>query len=388
MTRPSPASTAASVMTNAQLILEEGVVAGTLVIEGDRIADVQPGRSNLPGAIDLNGDFLGPGLIEIHTDNVERHFMPRPKVYWPNGLAAALAHDAQITAAGITTVFDAICAGGVDSAREFRTYIFETAIDALRQGVRAGVFRADHRLHLRCELSAPDVMEFVEAVREEPLLGLVSLMDHTPGERQFRDLEKLRAFNTAAGQTPAEADRSFAERMAVGPQLVARNWPKVLQLFAGSGIPLASHDDTTEEHVTLAARSGIRISEFPTTEVAARMAHAHGMATVMGGPNVVRGGSHSGNVAALDLARAGLLDCLSSDYVPASLLQAAVRLASDLDRPLNQTFGFVSWRVADMVGLHDRGRLEPGRRADLVRFRLLGDTPVVREVFRSGERVI
>ena len=176
--------------------------------------------------------------------------------------------------------------------------------------------------------------------------------------------------------------------MEEGPAYVSANWPRVVKLFAGRGVPLASHDDTTPEHVDMAADAGCTISEFPTTEEAAREARRRGMATVAGAPNVVRGGSHSGNVAASDLARLGLLNALSSDYVPASLLQAVGELHRSLGASLSDAMGYVTWRVADMLRLRDRGRLMAGLRADVVRFRFAGTTPVLRGLYCAGERAL
>lgn len=378
-----------TVLTNAKLILEAEVVDGTIRFDETGIVEVQPGRSRAAGAIDLAGDHVAPGFIEMHTDNLEKHFMPRPKVFWPDGLAAALAHDAQMAASGVTTVFDAICAGVLDTGKDYRKHLFGRMIEAVERGQREGHFRIDHKLHLRCELTNPDILEEVEPHVGRPLLELVSLMDHTPGTRQFRQISYLKTYAKGQGdRTDAQIDHDLQLRMEEGPRNVAANWPKVVELFASRGIPIASHDDTTPEHVDMAAEAGCSISEFPTTAEAAREAKARGMATVAGAPNVVRGGSHSGNVAAAELVEHGLLDALSSDYVPASLLQAVGHLTRELDRSLPDMMGHITWRVADMLRLHDRGRLKPGLRADLVRFRFAGATPVVREVYSAGRRVL
>jgi alpha-D-ribose 1-methylphosphonate 5-triphosphate diphosphatase len=377
------------VLTNARLILETEVVSGTVAFGPDGIRDVAQGRSALPGAVDAGGDYLAPGLIEMHTDNLERHFMPRPKVFWPDGLAAAIAHDAQMAASGVTTVYDAIAAGVVDKGKQHRVELFERMIAAVEHGGRVGAFRIEHRLHLRCELTHPNLLAEVEPYAGRPSLGLVSLMDHTPGQRQFRDVALLKNFARSDGdRSEAEIDADFEHRVAEGPPNVAANWPGIVALFARRGVPIASHDDTTPEHVALAAAAGCTISEFPTTLEAAREARARGLATVAGAPNVVRGGSHSGNVSAQELVEEGLLDALSSDYVPASLLQAVAMLDRRIERELPELFGLVTWRVADMLRLGDRGRLTPGLRADLVRFRFADETPVVAELYAAGRRVM
>ena len=149
--------------------------------------------------MDGEGDFVAPGLVEMHTDNLEKHFVPRPQVFWPNGLAAALAHDAQMAAAGVTTVFDAVCAGTNSGAKDYRRSIFGQMIDAIEEGDAQGVFRIDHRVHIRCELTGAELLDDVMPHADRRLVSLVSLMDHTPGQRQWRNLKDLERFHTGDG---------------------------------------------------------------------------------------------------------------------------------------------------------------------------------------------
>ncbi len=372
------------VLTNALLILEDRIEPGTVQVRDGRIAAVDSGRSALAGAIDCAGDYLSPGLIDLHTDALEGHFVPRPKVVWPDHRAAALAHDAQTVAAGVTTVFDAICAGGFDQAKSVRKELFGIMLDAVEDN--AGLFRADHRIHLRCELTDPDVLSLVEPELARPGVGLASLMDHTPGTRQWRNLENLRTFLLGIGKSADDVEMELAERTERGRAAVASNFSRLAALLRETQIVRASHDDTTPDHVADARAAGCTISEFPTTLEAARAARAAGLTTIGGGPNVVRGGSHSGGVAMKDLAAEGLLDALASDYVPASLLQAAAALARAGTLDLPKALALVTSAPANMAGLGDRGRLAPGLRADLLRFRLVEETPVVREVYVAGAR--
>jgi alpha-D-ribose 1-methylphosphonate 5-triphosphate diphosphatase len=375
-----------TVLTNAQLILEGEVVTGTIAFERGVITAVDQGSSSLPGAIDAGGDYVAPGLVEMHTDNMEKHFMPRPRVFWPNGLAAALTHDAQMAAAGVTTVYDAVCAGTPFSAKDYRKDIFHGLMKALTDGHRERLFRIDHRIHMRCELTSPLLLAEVEPYRDERLVQLVSLMDHTPGQRQWRNIEHLKTYSIGIGKTEAEFDRDVRERQAESHRHVPANWSAIVEMFGRRGIPIATHDDTTPEHVEAGIASGAVISEFPTTVEAAEAAKRRGLATVAGAPNVVRGGSHSGGVSVSELAEKRLLDGLSSDYVPASLLQAVVKLSRDHGLALPEAMGMVTWKMADILGLDDRGHLRPGLRADLVRFRTVGATPVVAAVWSKGDR--
>lgn len=377
------------IITNARLILEHEIVPGTIVFDEAGIRAVDQGRSAAPGAIDAGGDFISPGLVEMHTDNMEKHFVPRPVVFWPDGLAAAVAHDWQMATSGVTTVYDSVCAGTIFGGKDYRRDIFGQTVEAIEQGVRENAFRIDHLIHIRCELSGGTLIDDISPYVDNPLVKLASLMDHTPGQRQWRNLDDLKRYSMGVGnKTLDEHHRDVATRMEEGPRHVARNWPQAVEIFAARGIPLATHDDTTAEDVEAGVRSGVVISEFPTTIAAASAAKDQGLATVAGAPNVVRGGSHSGGVSAAELAVNGLLDGLSSDYVPASLLQAVTRLERDYAIPLHAAMAMVTWKVADMVRLTDRGHLKPGLRADILWFREIGLTPVVRGLWCKGSRVL
>ncbi|MEK9660204.1 MAG: alpha-D-ribose 1-methylphosphonate 5-triphosphate diphosphatase [Alphaproteobacteria bacterium] len=378
--------TTETVFTNARLVLRDGIVEGSLVVADGRIRAIDGGPTSVPSAIDLGGALLIPGLIELHTDNMEKHLVPRPGVLWPQPVAAILAHDLQIAGAGITTVYDAITIGEYHE-NSLRRRILADSVEAVTKARTDGLLRADHLIHLRCELSDPAVVDMWTPYVDNPLVVLVSLMDHTPGQRQWRDISKMVQYNKLEGWSPERLQAYIDERVERQGIHARPNRESILAMFAPRGLPLASHDDTLVEHVDEAVGDGVLISEFPTTVEAARAARDKGMAIVMGAPNVVRGGSHSGNVSALDLAGEGLLDGLSSDYVPASLLQSAITLNRDLAIALPDAIGLVTTNVADMLGLDDRGEIAVGRRADLVQVDIVDAVPVVRTVWREGMRV-
>ena len=372
--------------TNARIVTRNEVVCGSLVVKNGRILAIDDTR--LPGArtVDLQGDLLLPGLIEIHTDNLEKNILPRPGVLWPSILASAIAHDVQVAGAGITTVFDAIAIGGLrEGGLDDR--ILKESFAAIVKGHDLNLFKADHALHLRCDVADKQMVDHLSAYGEHPLVKLISVMDHTPGQRQWTDLKKWRLYHRDKKWTDQEADRIRAERLEMQRIYANKNRLSAIQFAGERGIPLASHDDTTLHDVVSAAEAGIAIAEFPTTLIAATAARKHGMFIVMGAPNVVRGGSHSGNISARDLAEKDLLDGLSSDYVPASLLHAAFYLAEELSIPLPKTVAMVSANVAHMVGLEDRGEIAVGKRADLIQVTLIDDLPVVRKVWRAGRYV-
>jgi alpha-D-ribose 1-methylphosphonate 5-triphosphate diphosphatase len=377
------------VFENAHVVTADDMFLGHVVLDakGD-ILEVGPGRAPERG-LDLKGDYLLPGLIEIHTDNLEAHYVPRPKVEWHMG-AAVQAYDAQIATSGITTVFDSLRLGySEDEARAACGGRTLDLADTLAEAAEAGLLRIDHRIHLRCEAPSPDVVESLEEFVARHRVDLISLMDHTPGQRQFRDIEKYFIYyGGKSGKSPAEIEAVVASRQKLGGDLATANRPRLVDLARRHMIALASHDDTTLEDVRQSVEEGVAIAEFPTTLEAAEASREAGMATVMGAPNVVRGGSHSGNVAAGTLAERGALDILSSDYVPASLLLAAFNLReTPAIGGLPGAIRLVTLNPAHATGLDDRGKIAPGKRGDLLRVRLAGDHPVPLQVWRQGHRV-
>jgi alpha-D-ribose 1-methylphosphonate 5-triphosphate diphosphatase len=377
----------AGVLGNARLVLRDEVRLGTVAFEDGRIRAVDCGRTSVPAAGDLEGDYLLPGLVELHTDNFEHHLMPRPKVRWPE-MPALLGHDAEVAAAGITTVFDALGVGDCDP-EAMRAQDMSTVLDAIRDASVSGSLRADHRLHVRAELPAPNALDRFDPFRDDPLLGLISLMDHTPGQRQWENLEQARIYYTGRkGWSNERFERQVSESKEMQDRYAVPHRRHFVSFAAEHGIPIASHDDTRVQHVEQATSEGVTIAEFPTTLAAARSARANGLSIVMGAPNVVRGGSHSGNIAAVDLARVDLLDTLSSDYIPASLLMAVFQIAEEAGWGLPRAVASVSRNPARSVGLDDRGEILEGQRADLVQVRVVGGQPVVRAVWRQGQRVV
>ena len=377
-----------TVIGNAEIVLADRVIEhGWVAISGGRIAEIGEGKAPA-GSEDARGDLLMPGLIELHTDHLEAHYVPRPKVYW-DPLAAVVSYDGQLVTCGITTVLDSLRVWREDGAEDVdgRAGVLATAITAARE---SNILRADHFLHLRCEVPMPDVVEEAKELIDRPDVRLMSLMDHTPGQRQFRDAVKLRDYyrGKGGGMTDAELDVLFKRRFDYQKAYAAKNMRAIVALAHQYEIPLASHDDTTDENVTDAIKDRVSVAEFPTTMEAARGLHAAGIDILMGAPNVVRGGSHSGNIAAVDLAREGLLDILSSDYVPSSLLMGALQLPKQVPAiDLAAAVRTVTKTPAEAVGLSDRGEIAIGKRADLIRVHVARDIPVVRSAWREGERV-
>lgn len=376
------------VLANAMLVLGDEVLRGSVAVRDGVIAAIDQGGGVPRGAIDCGGDFVAPGLVELHTDNLERHISPRPKVDWPHH-AAISAHDAELASTGITTVFDAVRVGSIvtGAATDFKRYARALAdeIRAMREGT---TLRISHHLHLRAEICSETLLEELDEFGPEDRVGIVSLMDHTPGQRQFSDVGKFADYVIGKHGLSRTGFDDYVRRLeGLQARLGAAHEAGAVAAARRYGAVLASHDDATPDQVAVSHGHGATLAEFPTTEAAAEACTRAGIRVIMGAPNLVRGGSHSGNVAARTLAGQGHLDILSSDYVPSALLLAAVQLGEiwgDLPRGIRT----VTRTPAESVGLTDRGEIAPGKRADLLRFRQLpGGAPVPLATWSRGLRV-
>lgn len=375
-----------TVFRNAEIMLETETMRGSVQIQDGLITDIAEGPSAI--GTDFEGDYLLPGLVELHTDHLEGHYSPRPGLRW-NTMAAIQSHDAQIAAAGITTVLDCLRLGTNQEGGEFAEDEMRKMADALKKAGHEGRLRAEHLLHLRCEVSAADVLEQFAQFDDVPEIRLVSLMDHAPGQRQFQSMEQYTLYyKTMKGLSDEAFDTFVKKRIARSERYSDPHRKMLARMCNERGIPMASHDDANLDHVEESIGFGVCLAEFPTSLEAANASHHAGLSVLMGAPNVVRGGSHSGNIAAADLAKAGVLDVLSSDYVPFSIMHAPFMLADTIGIALPDAIAMVTATPAKAVGLHDRGRIAPGLRADLVRVRHTnGDVPIVRAVWRREQRV-
>jgi alpha-D-ribose 1-methylphosphonate 5-triphosphate diphosphatase len=374
------------ILANAHVVLPSEMIHGHIRLKDGMIADIGTGATPT-GAMDCQGDMILPGLIELHTDNLERHIEPRPKVQFPHA-GAILAHDGELASTGITTVFDALRVGSIISKAKasYGEYARLLADEILAMRAQ-NALRISHLLHLRAEVCSETLIQELAKFGPDDGIGIVSLMDHTPGQRQFRDLTQLRHY--VRGKHGLSEDEFLAHvdsQRGLSAQYGAAHEAAAVSESRRFGATLASHDDTTSDQVATSARHGATFAEFPTTVEAAQACRDHGIAVMMGAPNLIRGGSHSGNVAAKTLAEADLLDILSSDYVPSALLTAALMLG-DLWGDMARGVATVTQAPAKATGLTDRGRLQPGLRGDVIRVARLGQAAAVRGVWVAGHRV-
>ena len=374
-------------LANARIVLPTEVIHGAIRMENGHITAIDHGSAVPGGAVDCEGDLVMPGLIELHTDNLERHIEPRPRVSWPHA-SAIIAHDGELASVGITTLFDALRVGSVVSNKKanYGEYARQLADEILDLRAK-GALRISHFLHLRAEVCSETLIAELAKFGPEDRIGIVSLMDHTPGQRQFRDLTQLRAYVCGKhGLSETEFESHVADQVALSARLGTAHEAAAVSEARRFGAVLASHDVTTAEQVAISARHGAHFAEFPTTIEAARACSVHGTLVMMGAPNLIRGGSHSGNVAAHMLAEADLLDIVSSDYVPSALLSAALMLG-DLWGDVARGVGTVTMAPAAAVGLKDRGHLDLGARADVIRVARLAGATALRGTWVQGRRV-
>ena len=376
-----------TVFANAKIITEDAVLHGTMKIVDGVIAAIDSGAGVPSGAIDCEGDYIAPGLIELHTDNLERHLSPRPRVNWPKR-AAVLGHDRELAGSGITTVFDALRVGSeADEKRKgYVKYARETA-DNILDLMRQRTLKVSHYIHLRAELCTDTLVEELYEFSPNDRVGLVSLMDHTPGQRQFRDTAKLRVYLMGKhGYDDVGVEAHIDRLKNMQAVYLDKHRAAAVAYAKEMGAVLASHDDTTADDVIASSGEGVTVAEFPTTLEAATACRAQDQYIVMGAPNIIRGGSHFGNIAAQELLDGGLLDILSSDYVPAALLNAAVTLGISMN-DIAAGIRKVTAVPADAAGFDDRGRIAFEKRADLVRFAVHDGLPMISSVWVRGTRV-
>ena len=266
---------------NARIVLGNEVIRGSISVRDGRIAAIDHGTA--AHAEDLDGDYLIPGLVELHTDHFESHYKPRPGVRW-NPMAALMAHDAQVAGAGITTVFDAVRIGS-DPETGDMTEDVAAQVGAIEAADGTDRLRAEHFVHLRCELPTRDCYAHFDAHCERAVVKLASVMDHTPGARQYTTLDHYIAYyQKKLRLTDDEMQNFIVTRKAERDLYSDRNRAAILKRGREVGLVFASHDDATLAHVEEALADRVSIAEFPTTLEAAKAAHAGGLAVLMGAP--------------------------------------------------------------------------------------------------------
>lgn len=353
-------------LSDFTLVLPDRVIErGSLRLDGGKIAEIA--ETPMAGGIAGDGMTIYPGFIDMHGDMIEIELEPRLNVDFP--IEVALPHlDARLAAAGVTTAYAAVSfsKGAKDGGR--RSFEHTSRVIRNLHRMRAGC-SVDHRIHARFDITFDNAVGILEDLIRDHQVDLVSLMDHTPGQGQYRDLERhVRHVAAMRGVTETEARQIVTTRIAERsrPQeKLLENLRKVAELCRQNGVALASHDDDTIAKTNMMAELGCVISEFPVTLEAARTAAARGMMNAMGAPNAMRGQSYSGNLSARQAHAEGLLHILAADYHPAAILAAVQVLAATDPKGLPGATALATRNPAKALGLSDRGALVVGLRADL-----------------------
>ncbi len=376
---------------NATLILPERIVEhGWLLIENERILDVGE-AATCPAAdgrsIDAQAQMLMAGIIDLHCDSIERLVMPRPNIYFPLAIALEEA-DWRLAGSGITTEFHAVSLD--DGEFGVRSYTFVRDLsNAIADEQSERLIR--HKIHARLELTSQRGSEAIVEMIANREVGLVSLMDHSPGQGQYRTERAFRDYvSKSAGTSHAEIDELISFKRTQAAHIPGRI-EQVTRLAREAELGIATHDDDSAEKVAQWPTLGVTVSEFPTTMEAARQAHELGLAVCMGAPNVLRGMSSGGNLSATEAVRAGIADVLCSDYYPSAMLGAAYKLYKENVLPLSQAVNLITLNPAKAVKLgHDFGSLERGKVADILLVTVgKHGTLYVRRVFVEGrEKVV
>jgi len=368
-------------LTGAQVVLEGETLQDAAVLIADgRIVAIDPAGSEGAKEIDLRGHTLMPGMIDLHCDALEKEVEPRPGVHFPFDFACAQA-DKRNAAAGITTIYHALSFANAELGVRNNATAAELA-----RAVHAWQDHAlvDNRVHARYEITDPDAPEVLNELLGNDEIHLMSFMDHTPGQGQFKSIDAYRSFQSRTyKKDEAEFEALLAEKLAQGAGAEGR-MQQLAQHARELGIPLASHDDDRPEKVAVVKDLGVTVSEFPINLETAIAARAAGLSTLFGAPNVVRGKSQSGSMRALDAVREGVADCLCGDYSPAALLPAVLKLPDLAGIKLHRAVAMVTCNPARAVGLNNRGVIAAGKRADLLAVRYLGGQPQVSRVWSGG----
>lgn len=371
-------------LSDFTLVLPDRVVKGGSVrIENGTIAEVR--QDIIPEGMNGRGMQLFPGFIDMHGDMIEIELEPRAKVDFP--MDVALGHlDARLAASGVTTAYASVSFSRGARDGERRSYEHTCNIIRSLKNAKADT-RVDHRIHARFDITFTSAIDALEQLLAEGQVDLVSVMDHTPGQGQYRNLERMIELKAAregssVEQARAEVDARLKHRTPA--EEVFANLQKVSGLCRDYGVSLASHDDDTVTKANIMADIGAVISEFPVTMKAAETVVSRGLMTAMGAPNAMRGESYSGNLSAREAHAAGLLHILAADYHPAAILPAIRVLAETDPDGLAGAARLATSNPAKALGLADRGEIAVGKRADLI---VVNDRDRIVHTFCAGQSV-
>ncbi len=369
---------ATQIFTNAHVITPNQNFLGSVVVENDLIVEVIKNKKFSEG-IDLDGQFLIPGIIDIHSDYLEKEIHPRPSAEFPVPFAMHYL-DARAVSCGITSLFSAISfAENKDKSRNFNQAIqLAKAIDEASSDLLI-----KHYIHARLDPNTDAVLDSLDAMLELKNLKIVVFNENIPGARQFPLSRAIEMRSKHLGISLAEAEKIVLE---IVQENSAINHRGAIQKVFADTIALGSHDDTTIFHVEEAKHFGASLSEMPTTIEAARKAKELGMFVCMGAPNYYRGGSHCGNLSCVDAINENLVDIFCSDYHFPTLIGSLVKMLNEGVNP-SYAVNLMTKNPADYLQMHNLGSIEEGKTADLVSFGIKNNYGAISNVMVNGNLV-
>lgn len=352
-------------IANARAVTPGGIVENcTIKVENGVIADLGPDIAVSTEAVDVGGAWVLPGFVDLHSDSIEKEIETRPGSFLPVEMAVAEL-DKKMAAAGVTTIFHSISFAEKEYAILRTMHMADRIIKEIRNMSR--YLCVDTRIHLRYEITDSEALPVIRELIAGGYVDLISIMDHTPGQGQFKSKEQFSEYYGAYfSRDRTEIEDIIEKRKSIRESVGMANARVVADICRVQGIPLASHDDDTIEKVDFVADCGAAVSEFPITSAALEHARLRGLMVAVGSPNIIRGGSHNNNLSALEIIKGGGADIVCSDYVPSTLLHALFKIHHHCMIPLSEASRLFSDNPSKAVGMMDRGRLAPGRRADLI----------------------
>ncbi|TEB14877.1 Alpha-D-ribose 1-methylphosphonate 5-triphosphate diphosphatase [Pelotomaculum sp. FP] len=375
---------------SANIILPEKIIRGYILIDGNRISEVE--ESGLARVyahpdvrmIDAEGCYVMPGLIDMHCDAIEKEMQPRPNTMFPINMAF-YELEKKLVVSGITTMYHSLCLSDEWGVRDKDMVLgIISSINRLKK-TRTML---NHKIHIRYELTFLEGISILESMIREKNIDFISFMDHTPGQGQFRDAETLKSFTMQMyGREEKEVEASLDKTIEYQTMI---NWSRLVglaKLARTKGIRLASHDDDTKEKIEmLLACEGV-VSEFPINLDTALYARSKGVQVCVGAPNIIRGKSHSNNMRAIDAITSHAADIVCSDYLPSAMLPAIFHLTGKGVK-LTESVKMATLNPAMALGIEQEvGTVEVGKYADLIIVELYQDYPIVRQTLVGGTTV-
>ncbi|MFR1700134.1 MAG: phosphonate metabolism protein PhnM [Clostridium sp.] len=376
-------------ITNGKIVQEHRILEGyALLIEQERIYDIVPEAAlaymELDEVVNAYGGYVTPGFIDMHSDHIEAMAAPRPSSIMDMELAV-YEFEKECCTHGITTMFHSVSIWeGVGASPMRRPELVKQLADIIEKS-HSQLHLIHHRFHMRFEIDNQEQFPLMLDYLRQKRVHLISFMDHTPGQGQYRNIEVYKNYVRNARHMSDEDVEAEVNRRMNSEKLTLENIREAASLAQEQGISIASHDDDTKEKLDVVQSLGATISEFPITLEVAKEVKRRGMYTVVGAPNILLGGSHSGNMNAADAIVSAAADILCSDYYPASLLHAVFQMTKQGQR-LQDMIAMVTIQPARATGIdQDYGSIEKGKKADLLIIRTLpNDLPAITEVFVDG----